>query len=185
MNTDLIINFVYLISAAFFIFGLKMMTHPSTARKGNMLSSVGMLIAVLVTLISNEVIDFQWIILGFVIGAVVGAFAARIVAMTQMPEMVAIFNGTGGIASLLVGWGVYHSVPDSTMFSLATIFLSILIGGITFTGSIVAYGKLSEIITGKPILFPGQKIINALLMLGVLGAGVVFVIEPGSRISMR
>ena len=145
MNTELIINFVYLISAGLFIFGLKMLTHPATARKGNLLSSIGMLIAVVVTLISKDVIDFKWIALGFVIGAVIGAFAARIVAMTQMPEMVAIFNGTGGVASLLVGWGIFHYMPDSSMFSLATIFLSVLIGGITFTGSIIAYGKLSEI----------------------------------------
>lgn len=181
MNVKFIIELSYIISASLFIFGLKMMSHPSSARKGNFLSSVAMLIAVIVTLINRDIIDYKWIILGFTIGAVIGALMARLVAMTQMPEMVAVFNGTGGGASLLVGLGVFISTPELSFFTLATIVLSILIGGVTFTGSIVAWGKLSELIPGKAILFPGQKILNALLMMALIVAGTIFVINPALR----
>ena len=181
MNIELLINFAYIISAWLFIAGLKMLGHPASARKGNLYSSVGMLIAVVVTLLSREVVEFQWIVVGIIIGSVIGTLMARLVAMTQMPEMVAAFNGFGGIASLLVGWGVFHTTPGSTTFSLVTIVLSVLIGGVTFTGSIVAWGKLSEILPGRPILFPGQKFINALLMAAIIVAGVLFVIDVEFR----
>lgn len=98
--------------------------------------------------------------------------------MTQMPEMVALFNGFGGIASLLVGWGAYHMQPVSTLLTTVTIFLSVLIGGVTFSGSVIAWAKLSEIISGKPFLFSGQKIVNALLLLAILTAGTLFTISP-------
>ena len=181
MNIEFVINFAYIVSAWLFIAGLKMLGHPESARKGNLYSSIGMLLAVVITLLSREVVEFQWIVLGIFIGSLIGTLMARLVAMTQMPEMVAAFNGFGGIASLLVGWGVFHSIPDSTAFSLATIVLSVLIGGVTFTGSIVAWGKLSEILPGRPILFPGQKIINALLMAAIIIAGVLFVIDVELR----
>ncbi len=178
MNFDIIINLVYIVAAILFIFGLKMLSSPATARRGNFISAVGMFLAVVITLLSKEIIDFHWIVIGFIIGAVIGAFAARLVAMTQMPEMVALFNGFGGIASLLVGWEAYHAYPDSAVFTLVTIFLSVLIGGVTFSGSIVAWGKLSEVLGGKPTLFPGQKVVNLLLVLTILAAGILFIINP-------
>ncbi len=172
----MLINFSYVIATILFIFGLKLLGHPDTARRGNMLSSLAMLIAVSVTLSDQGIIDYQWIIGGLIIGAVVGAFAARMVAMTSMPEMVAIFNGFGGLASLLVGAAAL--TPGATPFVLITIFLSILIGGLTFTGSILAWGKLSEKITGRPVQFAGQRFVNALLLVGIAVSGVLFVIEP-------
>lgn len=178
MNTELYINLSYILSAILFIFGLKMLSSPATARKGNLLSSIGMFIAVVVTLLHNDIIDYKWIIIGFLIGAVIGAFAARIVAMTQMPEMVALFNGFGGIASLLVGWGAYHAVQNSDTFTTTTIFLSVLIGGLTFSGSLIAWAKLSEIISGKPTLFTGQKIFNALLLIAIVVAGILYILNP-------
>lgn len=181
MSWNLLINFSYIISAALFIYGLKMLSHPQSARRGNFLSSLGMLLALIVTLLNRDIIDFRWIILGIVIGTIIGAFAARLVAMTQMPEMVALFNGSGGIASLLVGWGVYHYAPDSSVFSLVTILLSILIGGVTFTGSIIAWAKLSELISGKPFLFKGQNVLNAILLIGIIVAGVIFILYPEFR----
>ncbi|MFC2088756.1 NAD(P)(+) transhydrogenase (Re/Si-specific) subunit beta [Calditrichota bacterium] len=181
MNTELYINLSYIVSAVFFIYGLKMLSSPATARKGNLVSSLGMLIAVVVTLFHNDVIDFKWIVIGFVIGAVIGAFAARIVAMTQMPEMVAIFNGFGGIASLLVGWGAYHAMPNSDTFTVTTIFLSVLIGGVTFSGSFIAWAKLSEIISGKPTLFTGQKVFNALLLIAIVVAGILYILNPADQ----
>ncbi|TFG97611.1 MAG: NAD(P)(+) transhydrogenase (Re/Si-specific) subunit beta [Calditrichales bacterium] len=178
MNIDILINLIYIVSAVLFIYGLKMLSSPATARRGNFISAIGMFLAVVITLLSKEVIDFHWIALGFVIGAVIGAFAARLVAMTQMPEMVALFNGFGGVASLLVGWEVYHSHPDANVLTITTIFLSILIGGVTFSGSFVAFAKLAEIIGGKPTLFRGQKPFNALIFLITIAAGVLFIINP-------
>lgn len=181
MNTELIINLAYIVSAILFIFGLKMLSSPASARRGNMLSSLGMLIAIVMTLFSKEIIDFKWILLGIVIGSVIGALAARLVAMTQMPEMVAVFNGFGGIASLLVGWGAFHSAADLSSFSLTTIFLTILIGAVTFTGSLVAFGKLSGFISTKPLLFSGQRLINMVLLAGVLAAGIIFIVSPAEQ----
>jgi NAD(P) transhydrogenase subunit beta len=107
-----------------------------------------------------------------------------VVAMTQMPEMVALFNGFGGIASLLVGWEAYHANPLSDEFTITTIFLSILIGGVTFSGSLIAFAKLAEVIGGKPTLFSGQKIVNALLFLVTLAAGILFIINPAESYQM-
>lgn len=178
MNLDVLINLTYIISAVLFIFGLKMLSSPETARRGNMYSAIGMFIAVVVTLLNKDVIDFEWIILGVLIGSVIGILAARLVAMTQMPEMVAIFNGFGGIASLLVGWGEFHVNPGAPAFTITTIFLSVLIGGVTFSGSMIAFAKLAELLDGKPVLFPGQKFLNILLFGGALAAGVILVMNP-------
>ncbi len=173
---ETIINFSYVAATVLFIFGLKLLGHPDTARSGNFLSSLAMLVAVAVTLFNKGIVDYQWIIIGLVIGAVIGALAARLVAMTSMPEMVAIFNGFGGLASLLVGWAAFE--PSSSTFVLITIFLSILIGGLTFTGSVLAWGKLSEKITGRPVQFAGQRVVNGLLVLGIVACGVMFTIQP-------
>ncbi len=184
MNIELIINLSYIVSAVLFIYGLKMLSSPATARNGNLLSSLGMLIAVVVTLFHQDIIDYKWIIIGIAIGSIVGALAARMVSMTQMPEMVAIFNGFGGIASLLVGWGAYHAMPGSSTFTVTTIFLSVLIGGVTFSGSFIAFAKLSEIIGGKPTLFAGQKIVNILLLLAIAVTGVLYIMNPADQYNM-
>jgi NAD(P) transhydrogenase subunit beta len=180
MNIDILVNLIYIVAAILFIFGLKMLSSPATARRGNFISAIGMFLAVVTTLLSKGIIDFHWIALGFIIGAVIGTFAARLVAMTQMPEMVALFNGFGGIASLLVGWGAYHATPQAESFTVTTIFLSVLIGGVTFSGSIIAWGKLSEILGSKATLFAGQKVVNAFILLAILTAGVLFIINPGA-----
>lgn len=132
------LQFVYILCAFLFILGLKLLSSPATARRGNQLSSLGMLLAVVVTLAGNELLSFQWIAVGVVAGALIGALAARLVAMTSMPELVALFNGFGGLASLLVAWFEYRSDPDLITFTAATVFISVLIGGVTFTGSLVA-----------------------------------------------
>jgi NAD(P) transhydrogenase subunit beta len=177
MQTVILINLSYTLAAVLFILGLKFLSHPATARRGNTLSAFGMLLAVVVTLLDQSIIDYRWILLGIVIGAVIGALAARLVAMTAMPEMVALLNGFGGISSLLVGW-VALAQPDLSSFILMTIFLSILIGGVTFTGSLVAWGKLSERISGRPFLFHGQRQVNALILLANFTCGVMFVLYP-------
>ena len=150
MDISLFINSIYIISALLFIAGLKMMTSPSTARSGNMISASGMLIAILTTLLEQGIIDYKWIFLGIIIGSIIGVFASRMIQMTEMPEMVAIFNGFGGIASLMVAWAALYPeltdfdinngylVGSSNTLLMATIIMSILIGGITFSGSLIA-----------------------------------------------
>ena len=174
---DILIQFAYVVSAALFIYGLKQLGSPATARRGNTISAVGMLVAVVAALLDQGIVDFQWIVIGFVVGGAIGAAAARLVQMTSMPEMVALFNGFGGMASLLVGWAALN--PDAVTFTLITIILSILIGGVTFTGSLIAYGKLSETIGSGAVLFRGQQVVNSLIVLGILGASVMFCMEPG------
>ncbi len=177
MDNTLLINLCYVAAAVLFIFGLKELGSPATARRGNLLSSVGMLIAVFVTLFDKNILDFKWILLGIIIGSLIGVFAARAVAMTAMPEMVALLNGSGGLASLLVGFAAIF-LDVNTTFTYITIILSILIGGITFSGSFIAWGKLSERISGKPVLFGGQQILNLILVLAIIAAGVMFTLQP-------
>lgn len=178
MDNNLMINIAYVVSAGLFIFGLKLLGSPATARRGNMLSSLGMLIAVVFALLDQGIINYTNIIIGMAVGAVIGALVARLVEMTSMPEMVALFNGFGGMASLLVGWSAMGG--EVSNFTMITIFLSILIGGMTFTGSLLAYGKLSERIPGKPLVFVGQNIVNSIIVLAIIGCGVMFVMEPSN-----
>ncbi|EMI27021.1 NAD(P)(+) transhydrogenase (Re/Si-specific) subunit beta [Rhodopirellula europaea] len=173
-----VLGSVYIISAILFVFGLKLMSSPATAVRGNMLSSVGMLMAVLITLTSKEILDYRYLAGAAVLGAVVGVIAAQRVAMTGMPEMVALFNGSGGIASLLVGWAALYG-QESSSFTLVTILLSILIGGVTFSGSLVAWAKLSETIGSGAMTFSGQRVVNILLLLALLGCSIAMVVDPG------
>ena len=136
MNEE-IIDLVYIVAAVLFIVGLKFLGSPASARKGNIISSVGMAIAVIATLFTKG-LNYELIIGGFVIGGVIGAVVARKVEMTSMPEMVALFNGFGGLASLFVGWSALKNEPTPELFFLATEFLSILSRGLTFTRSLLA-----------------------------------------------
>ena len=190
-----VINFAYIASAALFIYGLKMLGHPDTARNGNLLSAVGMFIAIVVTLASQRIVSFEYIIVAMVAGTVIGAAAARMVAMTSMPEMVALFNGSGGAASLLVGWAALYDelgietggllagtvaagIGDPSTFVLVTVILSILIGGITTSGSVIAWGKLSEVMPSAAFVFAGQRIVNSAIVIGIAYSAYMFVVDP-------
>ena len=172
-----LINLWYIVAAAMFVFGLKQLGSPATAVRGNLLSSIGMFIAIAVTLFNAEIISFTWIVVAAAIGGIVGAVTAQKVAMTSMPEMVALFNGSGGIASLFVGWAALYAAGTST-FTDITIVLSILIGGMTFTGSILAWGKLSEVMTSRAIVFGAQRLVNAALVVAIIACSVMFVLNP-------
>ena len=176
MDLELIIQLGYVVAAGLFIFGLKMLGSPDTARKGNGTSAIGMLVAIVAALLDQGIVQYEYILGGMVVGGAVGAVAARTVAMTSMPEMVALFNGVGGAASGLVGLSALSLEGGS--FTYITIILSILIGGVTFTGSLVAYGKLSETIGSGAVTFAGQKFVNGLIVLGILGSAVMFVMDP-------
>ena len=161
-----------------FIFGLKLLGHPGTARKGNLLSSLGMLLAIVVTLLDNSIVTFQWIAIAMLAGAVVGFFAARLVAMTDMPEMVSLLNGVGGLGSVFVAWATIQSGVALSTFVLLVTFLALLIGCVTFSGSLIAWAKLSERIPGRGITFTGQVIVNVLIVLAIIGIGYLFVARP-------
>ena len=172
-----LINVCYIAAAALFVFGLKQLGSPATAVRGNLLSAAGMLIAVVVTLFSKGILEFQWILAAAAVGALIGAVAARKVAMTAMPEMVALFNGSGGLASLLVGWAALHNAGNTT-FTFITILLSVLIGGVTFSGSIVAWSKLSEVMTSRALVFGAQRAVNGLILIALIACGVLFCLDP-------
>ena len=174
----ILINAVYVLCALLFIFGLKLLSHPSTARKGNLLSSLAMLIAVVITLLDKQIISFEFIVGAIVIGSAVGVFAAKRIEMTSMPELVSLFNGVGGLASLAVAYAAIVSGASATVFVLVVSFLALLIGAVTFSGSIVAWAKLSERIVGRPIVFKGQAIANVLLIFAIATSGYLLVSQP-------
>ena len=188
-----IINFAYIISSIMFIFGIKFMSKPDTARKGNLISSTGMLTAVIFTLL-NKGLAYEYIIIGLLIGAAIGVYFARTVKMTGMPEMVALLNGFGGLSSLLVAFVVYINensrgeileIFQSTsidFITLLTVISAIFIGGVTFTGSMVAWGKLSTKLSGKPMVFPFQKEFNLLVIVVVVISPLMYYIDdPGIK----
>ena len=168
----------YVLASVLFILGIKKLSHPKTARDGNFIAAFGMLIAIIATLISYGKIDFQMIAIGMIIGAIIGATFAIKIEMTQMPQMVAIFNGFGGGASALVAAAEFLKTGEITTFTLGTIIVSIFVGTLTFTGSFIAFGKLQGFISGQPVVFPGQQMINALLALCLLGIGFYVVQNP-------
>ena len=162
-------NLFYLISAICFILGLKRLSHPKTARSGNFLAGLGMLIAIAATLASSNVLDLKLIAIGVGIGSVIGLLFATRVQMTEMPQMVAIFNGLGGAASAFVASSEFFKVNDLGII----ICISVFIGTLTFSGSFIAFGKLQGIISGRAITFSGQQILNALMFASIVALGSV------------
>jgi len=171
------IDLIYIAAAVLLIYGLKDMSKIHSARRGNLISALGMFLAIAATLLMRG-LDFKWIIVGAVLGSSIGMVSAFRVHMTAMPQMVALYNGFGGLASLLVGWAEYHTHPDSSLFTVVSTYLAVLIGGVTFTGSVVAYAKLDDKIPSRPILFEKQQIVNSLLLILTLACGVLFCLFP-------
>jgi proton-translocating NAD(P)+ transhydrogenase subunit beta len=169
-------NLLYLITIVTFILALRFLSNPATARRGNQIGAVGMLVAIVVTFAQNEIASYWEIAAGMVVGGAFGAVAARKVRMTAMPQMVALFNGVGGGAAALISLAEFHNrAPDPGTLKTdisASIMLSAIIGSISFAGSMVAFGKLQELIRGRPIVYAGQQVVNGLLFAGVLAAGI-------------
>ena len=174
----------YIVAAVLFIFGLKRLSSPATARSGNRLAGVGMILALLATLIDRQILSYWTIGLGMLIGAVIGIYFARTVQMTAMPQMVALFNGMGGATAALVSVAEFlrlSAAGDAIGTGEATsIVLGTAIGAISFTGSIVAFGKLQEILPGRPLQFPLQRIVNGVILLALIALGVSVVMGGGS-----
>ena len=155
---------LYIVSAVLFILGLKQLSSPKTAPRGNLTGATGMLLAVLVTLVYWDHKNLAAILVGMAGGAAVGAVLAKKIQMTAMPQLVAMFNGFGGLASALVALGEGINTSDSLSATIAA--LGVLIGGLTFTGSVIAFGKLQGLswAPGRPVTFPYQKTVNAALL---------------------
>ena len=171
-TTDLL----YLVTIVTFILALSFLSRPDKARMGNWIGAAGMLLAIAVTFAQSSIVSYWEIALGMVIGGGFGAVAARRVKMTAMPQMVALFNGVGGGAAALVSWAEFHRqapLAGHLKVDIAiAIMLSALIGAISFAGSMVAFAKLQELIQGRPITYPGQQVVNALVAGSALAAGI-------------
>jgi NAD(P) transhydrogenase subunit beta len=175
---------LYLVAAVLFIIGLMRLSSPATARTGNIMAAIGMLIAVVITLLLNEVLNYTMILVGIAIGGVIGGVAARAVRMTAMPQMVGVYNGLGGGASLLIAaaefFRYYKLDGGFDVQSAATIMVTVLIGAVTFSGSMIAFGKLQGLVQSRPITYPFQNIFNLVIFLSILGAIIYLIIAPES-----
>jgi NAD(P) transhydrogenase subunit beta len=185
-----LVNIAYLIAASLFILGLKGLSHPRTAVRGNIMGAVGMLIAVLVTLLDRQIISYELIIIGFIVGGAIGAVLAIRIQMTAMPQLVALYNGFGGAASVLVAGAAFYEVVLKsqsgigvgvlpTQFTIA-VAASGLIGAVTFLGSLVAFGKLQGIMGDAPFIYKGEQIVKIILTIGVLALAYLLVRQPES-----
>ena len=173
MDTDLI-NALYIVAFSLFVIGIAGLTGPRTAVRGNRIAAVGMAIAVVATLLDDRTGDWLLIALGIVIGTAVGVPAARNVKMTAMPQMVALFNGVGGGAIALIAWAEFrdhHGDISELEFGIPLVFAAI-VGSISFWGSNIAFAKLQELISGKPVKIPGGALLNGLLLLIAIACGV-------------
>ena len=170
MNPDTLMQLVYLLSATLFVFGLKRLGSPATARQGNRLAALAMLIAIVATLVEQDILSWQLIGLGIILGSLIGAFLARSVKMTDMPQLVGVFNGLGGGASGVVAAAEFFRLGggDLGMEAGITILLSTLIGTVTLSGSFIAFGKLQRFISGAPLTFPFSRTLNAALFAAIL-----------------
>ncbi|MCZ6791059.1 MAG: NAD(P)(+) transhydrogenase (Re/Si-specific) subunit beta [Candidatus Dadabacteria bacterium] len=186
-----LVNIAYLVAASLFIFGLKGLSHPRTAVRGNRLGALGMLLAIVITLLDQSIVGYGIILAGIVVGGGIGAVLAVRIKMTDMPQLVALFNGFGGVASVLVAGAALLEVADlqgtlgaialNTQFSIST-FASGLIGAITFWGSLVAFGKLQGLTNDGSVRYPGDQIVKVVLVIAILIFGYMMVIYPDSSI---
>ncbi|TDB69061.1 NAD(P)(+) transhydrogenase (Re/Si-specific) subunit beta [Arundinibacter roseus] len=187
---NILIQITYLVATILFIVGIKKLNRTQEARQGNILSAVAMLLAVLATLVESQLLTPIETFSCMLLGGAIGLVWARRVEMTQMPEMVAIFNGFGGAASLFVAFSDYWTRAveqpslSTDLITIISILLSVIIGGITFTGSLTAYGKLSGKVSGNAIVFSGQHMLNLVLLLAAVACGVLVAIETGSVTAM-
>ncbi|MBW3545684.1 MAG: NAD(P)(+) transhydrogenase (Re/Si-specific) subunit beta, partial [Bacteroidetes bacterium] len=189
MEGVLLIKIAYLVASVLFILGIKGLGRTTTARRGNTLSAIAMFIAIVATLLSRDILSYTEIFVTILVGSALGTLVARRVEMTSMPELVAVFNGFGGGASVLVATSEYWKYAQAEGISMEavigiTMVLSVIIGSVTFTGSFVAFGKLKGLISGRAIVFKAQHAINAVIFLAILVLGALVILNPNAEIWM-
>ena len=176
MDLYTLINIVYVLSAVTFILGFKLISHPATAQRGNLIAAVGMVSAVAVTLMDAHIGRFEYILIGLVAGALIGLRLARQTSMTGILPAIALLNGFGGLAGLLVAWAEFHAHPAGQGgFGGFLLWLATISGGATFSGSMTMWGKMQEKISGKPI--GGQRYISRAIVFGMTASGVLFAMD--------
>jgi proton-translocating NAD(P)+ transhydrogenase subunit beta len=182
-NSDFV-TACYIVAFSLFIFGIRQGTHPSTARRGNLIAAAGMAVAIAITLSLDVIGNGGLILAGIVIGTAVGAVASIRVQMTQMPQMVALYNGVGGGAAALISWSEFRHVSAAgasiPLDTFVPILFSTVIGAVSFFGSNIAFGKLQDIVPSRPIQLPFQHIFNGLLLAGILAGCIVLGIDHDS-----
>jgi H+-translocating NAD(P) transhydrogenase subunit beta len=172
---------LYIVSFSLFIIGIKQGTHPTTAKRGNMIAAVGMAVAVVTTLLLDGIGNWGWIVLGLGIGTAIGAIASIRVQMTQMPQMVALYNGVGGGAVALIAWSeIRHGSSGMPLEELIPTLFAAIVGSVSFWGSNIAFAKLQDLIPTRPLAVPGQQVINAVLLIAAVAAAVSIAIDHGS-----
>ena len=175
-------NAAYIVAAVLFIVGLKQLGSPATARNGNRLSALAMLVAVVATIVGNDIASWEWILGGVIVGSGIGAISARRVQMTSMPQLVAVFNGFGGAASAVVAAAELIRLIDANADIAEnvsiTIMASVIVGGVTLTGSFIAYGKLQGLVPTRPLLLPIRNVINVGLLITMIASTVWLVAAP-------
>src|SRR5215210_1478173 len=173
----------YLLASILFIYGLKGLSHPETARRGMNSAAVGMLVAIIGTLVRHEIVDYQWIIIGLVVGSIIGAAMSIWMPMTAMPQRTALSHAFGALAAVLVGISEYYMHGQSLgRFKMAALGLEVLLGGLTVTGSLMAFAKLQDLMRGTPITYKGQNIFNITLFVVTAGIFVYLIIVPTASI---
>jgi H+-translocating NAD(P) transhydrogenase subunit beta len=172
---------LYIVSFSLFIIGIKQGTHPTTAKRGNMIAAAGMAVAVVTTLLLDGIGNWGWIVLGLGIGTAIGAIASIRVQMTQMPQMVALYNGVGGGAVALIAWSeIRHGSSGMPLEELIPTLFAAIVGSVSFWGSNIAFAKLQDLIPTRPLAVPGQQVINAVLLIAAVAAAVSIAIDHGS-----
>lgn len=169
--------FLYLLAAAGFILALKWMSSPATARRGVLAGEIGMVLAVVGTLLRFDVVDYQWIVIAFVLGTAVGVPLAQLMPMTAVPQRTALSHSFGALASALIGTAEYYRhTPDA--FVMTALVFEILLGFLTFTASLMAFGKLQELLPTRPITYRGQNLVNLMLFAIAAGLGIALILHP-------
>src|SRR3989441_3832579 len=176
-----LIQVAYIFATALFILALKWLAAPATARRGVLAGEVGMVLAVVGTLLHHEIVSYQWILVGFVLGSAIGAPMALYMPMTAVPQRTALSHAFGALAAALVGVAEYYlHTPELSQFTMSALALEILLGSLTFTGSLMAFGKLQELVPTRPVTYRGQNVVNLSLLALAVASGIYLVVEPGA-----